>query len=133
MRLADWQLNFEKFIAKYRHSPFVWGKHDCCLFAANSVLAITGKDYAESLRDSYDSVESAVKVIKQFGGIESIASSLTGISPVSASYADVGDVLLVLQCGREMLAVCNGSTMFAPGERGLITLETHTALKTWKI
>lgn len=133
MRLQNWQIHFEKFIADNRKAPFVWGKHDCCLFAANSVLAITGIDYAKDFRNSYDSAISAAKLIAEFGGLDGVASKLLNAQPVPVGYADVGDVLLASQEGRGLLAVCNGSTMLAPGLDGLITLETYTALKTWKI
>lgn len=133
MRLPDWQVHFERFIEEHRTLPFAWGKHDCCLFAANSVFAITGIDYAKDFRDTYNSTSSAARVIAKFGDLESVAIHLLGYPPVSVMYADIGDVILTNQDGRDLLAVCNGSTMLAPGEHGLVTLETYTGLRTWKI
>lgn len=133
MRLPDWQILFAKFLKENANSKFEWGVHDCCLFSANCVLAITGTDYASSFRGTYSNERDAYRLIKQYGSIEALVTTLTGIKPVNGRYADVGDIVLVLQEGRELLAVCNGQTMFAPGANSLITLETKDVLKTWKV
>jgi phosphoribosylformylglycinamidine (FGAM) synthase-like amidotransferase family enzyme len=47
--------------------------------------------------------------------------------------AGVGDVVLVLNEGQEMLGVCNGVNVIAPGQTGIVALGMDAALTAWKI
>ena len=38
----------ETFLQKCQGKPFIWGKHDCVIFAADAVKAMTGHDLAKS-------------------------------------------------------------------------------------
>lgn len=133
MRLQNWQSFFSEFIEHRKHSRFSWGKNDCCLFAADSTLAITGKDFAAKYRGVYNDETSALALIGKFGSLEQLCSTLTGIAPIAASYADVGDVVLAKYAGRELLAVANGIHVLAVGSEGIIMLPLSTCTKTWKI
>lgn len=132
-RKIYWQLEFEKVVSEHKDKPFVWGEHDCVLWAANTVLAITGFDPAEGFRDSYSTALGAAKLLKDFGGMEALVTTKLEREPVAPAFANVGDVLIVLQGEDPMLAVCNGETMLAPGALGLVALPTLSALKAWKV
>jgi phosphoribosylformylglycinamidine (FGAM) synthase-like amidotransferase family enzyme len=47
--------------------------------------------------------------------------------------AGVGDVVLVMNEGREMLGICNGVNVVTPGEFGMVALGMEAALAAWKI
>jgi hypothetical protein len=130
MRLYDWQLRFAEFVATRASMPFAWGQNDCCLFAADAVLAMTGKDHASELR-GYDSAIAAQRLIDECGGLREIVRAALGDSILPA-FASVGDVVLVENEGREMLAICNGTTALAPGETGIAVLGMNTALAAWR-
>jgi hypothetical protein len=132
-RYDDWQLRFEKAVAENMNKPFEWGSHDCVLWGANAVLAITGYDAADGFRGTYDSALGAAKVLKELGGMEKLTTDKLGVEPVAAGYANVGDILLVNLEGQLTMAVCNGETMLAPSELCLVALPTLSALKTWKV
>ena len=132
-RKIDWQLEFEKVVSEHKDKPFIWGEHDCVLWAANAVLAITEFDAAEGFRDSYSTALGAAKLLKDFGGMESLVTKKLDREPVAPAFANVGDVLMGLQESQPMLAICNGETMLAPGVEGLVALPTLSAVKAWKI
>jgi hypothetical protein len=132
-RKTNWQLDFEKTVSEHKDKAFIWGEHDCVLWAANAVLAITGFDAAEGFRDSYSTALGAAKLLKDFGGMEALVTTKLEREPVAPAFANIGDVLLVLQEGQPMLAICNGETMLAPGLDGLVALPTLSALKAWKV
>jgi hypothetical protein len=132
-RLLDWQLEFAKCVDKNRAKAFVWGEHDCVLWAANALIAITGHDPAEEFRGQYSTALGAARILEQAGGMEALVSKQLEREPVPAAFANVGDILLVMQEDRPMLAVCNGETMFAPGLEGLVSLPTLSAVKAWKV
>lgn len=71
-------------------------------------------------------------MLEAAGGMEAIVASQLEEhnQPMSAR---VGDIVLIESRGRDLLAICNGSISFAPGEKGLLALATSTAKKAWKV
>lgn len=121
MKNQTWQLDFERFIAQRQAAPFVWGLNDCCVFAADCVQAITGKDPAPAGLRSHRTEKQALRALKRHGGVAGIATAAMG-QPVPSSQASVGDVVLCQSGKRDMLGICNGSTALAPGPTGLVTV-----------
>lgn len=120
-RLNDWQLRFEAFIASRLGAPFAWGSNDCAVFAADCVQAITGQDPAPAGLRAHSTEKQALRALKRHGGVAGIATAVLG-QPVPVSQANVGDVVLCKAGRRDMLAICNGSTAFAPSARGLVSV-----------
>ncbi|WP_183024386.1 DUF6950 family protein [Variovorax sp. UMC13] len=131
MRRADWQLRLAEFAKKRVSMPFEWGRNDCCLFTVDAVLAMTGVDYAARFR-GYSTALAAARVVEQQGGIRQLAVDAWG-APVSPLLAGVGDVVLVINESRELLAVCNGTTAIGPGPDGLAVMDMSAAIAAWKI
>ncbi|MET3498145.1 DUF6950 family protein [Variovorax boronicumulans] len=131
MRLTDWQLRYSEFAHARVNMPFAWGSNDCCSFAAAAVEALTGRNPMPGAAP-YASEIGAAKLIARAGGLKELASQYLG-EPVSPLMAGVGDVLLVVNEGREMLAVCNGVNAMAPAESGMVALCITAATAAWKI
>lgn len=130
-RRREWQQHFADFVAERRDAPFAWGANDCCLFAADCVQALTGVDHAAELR-VYTTALQAARVIEEQGGLRQIATQALG-EPLAPAMTAVGDVVLVLNGDREMLAICNGTTALAPGEHGMAVLGMDAALAAWRV
>lgn len=131
-RVHDWQLRFAALVQERMAAPFVWGQHDCCLWAADVVQAITGLDPAAALRGQYASERGALRLVRQLGGLPAIASAALG-HPVKAGFATVGDVLLITHERRTTLAICNGSSLLAPGAQGLAAIAMPLNCPAWKV
>jgi hypothetical protein len=131
MRLPDWQMRFSDFGKARASMPFSWGSNDCCTFAAGAVQAITGQN-PMALVAPYKTEFAAARLMKEGGGLQQIAASLLG-QPVAPTMAAVGDVVLLINEGREMLGICNGVNVMAPGESGMVALGMDAALAAWKI
>jgi hypothetical protein len=131
MRLADWQTRFSDFGKARASMPFAWGSNDCCSFAATAVEALTGRNPMVGV-EPYTSEIGAAKMIARAGGLRALASQYLG-EPVSPLMAGVGDVVLVMNEGREMLAICNGVNAMAPAESGMVALGMSAATAAWKI
>ena len=131
MRLPDWQQRYADFGRARASMPFAWGSNDCCTFAAAAVEALTGVAAIASVLP-YDSAFTAARMIEEGGGLEQLACFLLGpkVPPLTAA---VGDIVLVINAGREMLGVCNGTNVLAPGEKLLAVLGMESALAAWKI
>ena len=131
MRLPDWQLRLAKFGQARASMPFAWGSNDCCTFTADAVKAITGKDLRGAF-PTYEGEMRALRAIAAGGGLQQLASNLLG-DPVNPKMAAVGDVVLVLNAEREMLAICNGTSAIAPGKYGMVLVSMEAALAAWRI
>ncbi|MDQ0082949.1 hypothetical protein J2W35_003308 [Variovorax boronicumulans] len=131
MRLKDWQQRFSDFGKARASMPFAWGSNDCCTFAAAAVEAISGVNPMADV-ERYSTEVGALRRIAEAGDLKALAAAHLG-EPVSQLLAGVGDVVLVMNEGREMLGICNGVNVMAPGEFGMVALGMDAALAAWKI
>lgn len=131
MRRIDWQERFAAFARDRASMPFEWGSNDCCTFAAGAVEALTGRNPMAGFAAYGDEI-SAARLIHGGGGLQALATSLLG-QPTSPLMAGVGDVVILMNEGRELLAVCNGTSALAPGPAGTVVLGMSAAVAVWKI
>lgn len=131
MRRADWQLRLAAFVQERASMPFEWGRNDCCLFAADAVQAMTGGDPAAPMR-GYSSALGAQRLIEEAGGLLELVSQYLG-DPVSPHMAGVGDVVLLVNEGRDLLGICNGTSAIGAGPQGMAVLGMESARAAWKV
>jgi len=55
------------YLDRVAEDPFEWGTHDCALFAAACVAAMTGMDFAETYRGKYNSARGAATALGELG------------------------------------------------------------------
>ena len=134
-RHGDWQTRFDAWLGDAARAGFKWGENDCCMSAANAVLACTGTDLAEPWRGRYETAAGAVKRLRAAGMnprrlIENMAAgiaadfSLAEIPPTYAQALDVAFLPMESTGGLDgVLSVCDGQTfiVFTP-EDGLTRL-----------
>lgn len=131
MRLTDWQLRLSEFAKERAAMPFEWGRNDCCLFTVDAVLAMTGIDHGAAFR-GYETALEAERLLQLHGGVRQLATDAWG-QPVRPAFAAVGDPVLMLNDGRELLAICNGTNAIGAGPDGIAVLHMDDALAAWKI
>lgn len=131
-RVRDWPERLDALITARQNWPFVWGTNDCCTFAADAVQALTGRDVMGHLRHQYATALDAHHLTRELGGLTAAVTALIG-DPVDPIFATVGDVLLVDNRGREVLAICNGATAVAPGKTSLQTIADPHVLAAWRV
>lgn len=120
------------YIASRRDTPFAWGRHDCALFAADWVQALTGADPAEGLRGRYRTALGAARLIKREGGLEAIAEARLG-ERINPRLAQRGDVVLLDGSHGPTLGVCLGVDAAAPGADGLMLVPMRRAQAAWRV
>jgi len=139
MRHQNWQLRFSEFGKARVSMPFAWGSNDCCTFAAAAVEAITGvnpmasfEPYGTTKGPKRQALRRLLRRIDKAGGLRALTVAQMG-EPVSPLMASVGDVVLVMNAGREALGICNGVNVIGPGVAGMEVLSMDAALAAWKI
>jgi hypothetical protein len=139
MRLPDWQKRFAEFGQARASMPFSWGSNDCCLFAAHAVEAVTGRNpmaefeaYGTAAGPRRKALRRLLRAIDKAGGLRAFVTAHLG-EPVSPRMAGVGDVVMVANEGDELVGVCNGVNVVAPGKDGMVCLSMSDAIAAWKI
>lgn len=132
MRKQGWDVLLGKFIASRLDTPFQWGIHDCTLFAADCMEAITGTDPAATYRGTYDSAATAGRIIADGGGLRAIVTATLG-PEISISRARRGDLVMIEQDGSNAMAVCIGASLVAAGAAGLVYRPISAAITAWRV
>ncbi|KKI17501.1 DUF6950 family protein [Sphingomonas sp. Ag1] len=113
-RYPDWDARLAAYLEPLRLRPFAWGKHDCCIFAAGAVEAMTGVDPMPEFRGRYTTAIGSARALRRFGRGD-LAATLDGkFEPVPAALAQRGDI--VMSSG--LLGICWGPFLFAVGSEG---------------
>ena len=131
MRLPDWHARLIALIAERQAQPFAWGGMDCCLWVADAVHAMTGVDHAASVRAHYSTARGARSVLRHFGGLDGAAARAG--PPIGPLFAAAGDIGIVHDGERNLLAVCIGEHWMTTGRTGLGTLPFTAGRRAWRV
>lgn len=132
IRKKNWPSRFAALVDLARPTPFAWGSHDCCLWAASAVLAITGEDPGAALRNTYFTAHAALHILESLGGLEG-AGALMG-TPIEPTHATVGDIGLVTWMdGTRSLGVRSMTTWMCAGDHGIEHLPLDAASHAWGV
>ncbi|HFS0157505.1 TPA: hypothetical protein ACHYTI_000659 [Enterobacter hormaechei] len=131
MKHPDWHNRLIAVIRAAEKRPFLWGEHDCCLFAADCAEAMTGDNFADGWRGTYDSETGAKKALLRGGGsLEKVLAKYLDEVPVK--MAQRGDIAVVKNAGTRCAGVIYGGAVWVPGEEWLVCLRIKP-LSTWRV
>ncbi|EHV0577306.1 hypothetical protein KZ008_001638 [Salmonella enterica] len=131
MKHQDWHNRLITVIRAAEKRPFLWGSHDCCLFAADCAQAMCGEDFAAGWRGTYDSERGAKKAILRGGGsLEKVLARYLDEVPVK--LAQRGDIAVVENAGARCAGVVYSGVVWVPGENGLVSLRVKP-LSVWRV
>lgn len=99
-RLPDWPALLARHILDATDRVFEWGRHDCSVFAADGILAITGRDPIARARGRYADEKRASVILREIGGlgVPEAAETLMiefGAPLVHPAFAQRGDLVLI--------------------------------------
>jgi hypothetical protein len=134
-RRPDWPERLAALIEARRHTEFAWGTHDCCLFAADTVLAMTGADPASEWRGRYDSEAEALALLGERGleGMVADAMAAFGAPECPVLAAQRGDVVLATSGNEPLVGVAFGSRIVVPGPERLVFLPLSAGSRAWAV
>lgn len=132
-RLIGWEQRLADYLAVRAVRKFRWAHNDCCLFAADAVVAITGVDPARELRTQYRSRADAQALLDARGGLEAVATAALGEPLPTPLCAQRGDVVLVVDGDRSALGICIGAHVAGPGMHGMATVPLANGVCAWRV
>jgi hypothetical protein len=131
MRKENWPSILTEQIKAARLRPFSWGQHDCALFAASVINAMTGSELGKEFIGKYKTAAGAKKIIDKFGGIEAMANKYFEEVPVY--FCQRGDLVMTQRNGQLTLGICVGENCAFPGIEKLEYLKLSECTKAWRV
>ena len=131
MRAYDWPQRLEDYVESCRATPFQWGTHDCCRFAAGAVHAMTEVDPMAAYR--YANEIGARRLIRKAGSLDALVHRVLGDPLPTVAAAGRGDVVIAdLDLGPTVGVALGGVAAFA-APVGLLFIPTNQARVAWRI
>ena len=129
LRKSTWELCLAQYIEECRHKPFEYGVHDCCMFAAGAVQAVTSQDPMAEFRGKYKSQATSVRALKEigFGDLESTIDSK--FSVIEVGLAQRGDLAFY----DNAIGVVVGSWAWFVSDDGLERIDRSQWAKAWSV
>lgn len=128
MRHPDWKLRLIQYVGDSARTPFELGVHDCALFAAGAVLAMTGVDLASDWRGKYQTLEGGLAALQAAGYADHIALAAAYFEEIEVSFAAVGDLAVLEGIEGQSLGIVQGSGVYVltPDRMGVLPLTAAT-------
>lgn len=134
-RRHDWPERLAEMVESRRHQPFAWGAHDCCSFAADVTVALTGRDPLAEYRGRYATEAEAEALIGGRGLALFVADVMerAGAPEVPIMQAQRGDWAMVMLGNMPLVGIVLGPHICAPGQDGLAFMPLRRAVRAWAI
>ena len=135
-RHEDWPERLAALVEARRDTAFAWGAHDCALFAADGVAAVTGVDPAAPYRGTYADEAGADRLVADHGGFDlfmDAAFTRAGLVACPVEWAHRGDVCLVDYGNQRSMGVVLGGSVAVPGVNGLAFLPHRLVRRVWAV
>lgn len=132
MRFDDWRPRLTAYLASVARKPFEMGQHDCALFAAGAVEAMTGEDIARGFR-GYKTLESGIKKARKKGYEDHVAIFAARFEDGEIAFANVGDVAVVDADEGPALGIVQGEFIYTAGPNGICLKPLRTATRIFKV
>ncbi|MCA3248595.1 MAG: hypothetical protein ING19_05290 [Azospirillum sp.] len=99
-RLPDWPALLARHILEATDRDFAWGSHDCCTFACDGVLVLTGRDPMFPARGLYRDEKRAAVILRAIGGgglpeAADVLMDAFAAPRVHPAFAQRGDLVLI--------------------------------------
>ncbi|MFY0681883.1 MAG: hypothetical protein JXR13_15040 [Thalassovita sp.] len=132
-RLTDWRTRLTTYAQSASARAFRPGEHDCALFVAGAVEALTGKDLAADWRGTYRTLDEGRAALLASGfqdQVSLVASVFVEVPPLAAQ---VGDIAVVPTSQGPALGVVQGARIWVLMPSGLGTVPLTEAEKAFRV
>ncbi len=140
-RFVNWESLLDNFFLANRERAFLYGRWDCCLFAADAIQVMTGVDVATKFRGRYDSANTAIRRIREYCGHRSVAriaeklAQEHSMEQAAPGLARRGDMIVVKRPRDYSIGILalNGAQIVIPGKKELLRIPLSFAVTAWRV
>ncbi len=133
MRHPNWRPALRDYVEDVARKPFRYGSHDCALFTAGAVKAMTGVDYARGWRSQYRSLAKGRKLLAEKGHKDHVALVASLYPEIPVLRAQVGDIAVLDGDGGDALGVVQGALVWAADPNGLRSVPLIQAKRAFRV
>lgn len=118
---------------------FDWPTANCCHFVSKWVHVVMKRDPMAGLRTTVSAFDAKRLIVELGGSLEAAWTKCLGIDPIPATFAQVGDVMLVPGDGLsegvgELVGICAGRSVLCVANTGdVVQIEVSRATKAWRL
>lgn len=112
VRLPDWRPRLWQYLQSISALPLRPGAHDCALFVAGAVQAMTGTDIAAPYRGHYKSFKAGFKLLADGGYADPHAFLSAHFVPLHPAMAHEGDIMVLRDGRRLALGLLQGDAIY---------------------
>lgn len=131
MRQKGWQGRLVAYLDAAGRRPFAEGRHDCALFAAGAVQAMTGLDYAADYRGRYTTTRGGLRVLRRDGYADHVALAASHFPETAAPVP--GDLAVVPTAEGPALGVVQGEHVYLLAPGGMTLAPIAAASRFFKV
>lgn len=117
-RYSFWRTALTDYVQSVAGEPFEPGKHDCALFVAGAIKAMTGEDLAAAYRGKYSTITRGKRKLRKDGFDDHVAMAASLFEEVAVSHAMVGDVASIEVDGGAALGIVQGDRVYFVSPQG---------------
>lgn len=118
------------YLEECRDRPFAWASWDCCQFAGEWLLRLTGVDHRSAF-PAYTDEDSARAILAESGGLIALVDTI--LPQIHPSRACEGDLVLVNDLEGSALGICCGAQSAYVGPPGILWRRTLDSLAAWRV
>jgi hypothetical protein len=132
-RRADWRPRLVAWLTEVTDRPFAYGSHDCALFAAGAVEAMTGDDLAAEYRGAYQSLKGGLKLLGKDGMADHVAVLRARFEEIPPAFAAVGDIAVIGEVGTPALGIFEGEHVVVLRDTGIGFIPRAAATMAFRV
>lgn len=134
LRLPDWEDRLNALIADRRRAAFAWGRHDCALWGADVVAALTGEDFGAPFRGIYDDAAGAALALRAHGAGTLVKTFDAHLPRMPIAFARRGDLVKAVSEDRGgAIGVVVGSDALFVHDLGLVRAPRARWTLAWRV
>lgn len=132
-RIAGWDVALYRVTVAALARLHEWGTHDCVMFGADCVLAMTGEDPVADIRGKYDGPVTAARIIRK-AGFDCLGDMIADrFLEIEVSAAGRGDLVLCDGPDGEFVGVVDGHVCLGPAPNGLTHIPLRQAQRAFRV
>jgi hypothetical protein len=133
MRFEDWQSRLVEYLSGVSRAEFAYGTHDCALFCAGAVEAMTGVDLAVNWRGQYKTMAQGLRVLNADGYRDHVDLAARHFEEIPIFAATLGDLAVMPTAEGLALGVVQGEGVYVLSQDRLGVMSIDQALRAYRV
>lgn len=121
-RFVDWRARLQAYLEGGARREFAFGTHDCALFAADALAAMTGVDLGERYRGRYSTMQGGLRLMVRDGFADHVALFRAHLPSGPVARALPGDLAVIETPDGLSLGVVQGAMIYCLQPSGVLGL-----------